>query len=103
MTLPLVARAARYKQAMRTLAELIYQGRSLGLGGGSDKKNKAGLSCGIGAAYALNQNGSLHLDCDHVPVKYNSMQRRRSTFFAGRFLPLLWGAVSRRWPDGGRP
>ena len=58
------------------------QGKVDYLGGGSDKKNKAGLTYGIGTAYALNQNWSLHLDWDRVPVKYNSKQTSKVDMFS---------------------
>ena len=58
------------------------QGKVDYLGGGSDKKNKAGLIYGIGTAYALNQNWSLHLDWDRVPVKYNSKQTSKVDMFS---------------------
>ena len=58
------------------------QGKVDYLGGGSDKKNKAGLIYGIGTAYALNQNWSLHLDWDRVPVKYNSKQTTKVDMFS---------------------
>ncbi|NBV17243.1 outer membrane beta-barrel protein [Janthinobacterium sp.] len=58
------------------------QGKVDYLGGGSDKKNKAGLIYGIGTAYALNQNWSLHLDWDRVPVKYNDKQTTKVDMFS---------------------
>ena len=58
------------------------QGKVDYLGGGSDKKDKIGLTYGIGAAYALNQNWSLHLDWDRVPVKYNSKQTSKVDMFS---------------------
>ncbi|MFA6066966.1 hypothetical protein AKG95_26510 [Janthinobacterium lividum] len=58
------------------------QGKVDYLGGGSAKKNKAGLIYGIGTAYALNQNWSLHLDWDRVPVKYNDKQTSKVDMFS---------------------
>lgn len=58
------------------------QGKVDYLGGGSDKKNKAGLIYGIGTAYALNQNWALHLDWDRVPVKYNDKQTTKVDMFS---------------------
>ena len=58
------------------------QGKVDYLGGGSDKKDKIGLTYGIGAAYALNQNWSLHLDWDRVPVKYSSKQTTKVDMFS---------------------
>ena len=52
------------------------------LDGGSDRKDKIGLTYGIGAAYALNNNWSLHLDWDRVPVKYNSKQTTKVDMFS---------------------
>ncbi|MBB5370317.1 MULTISPECIES: outer membrane protein [unclassified Janthinobacterium] len=50
--------------------------------GGSDKENKAGLMYGLGAAYALNKNWSLHLDWDRVPVKYSGSQKTKADMFS---------------------
>ncbi|MDN2711208.1 porin family protein [Janthinobacterium sp. SUN118] len=50
--------------------------------GGSDKKDKIGLTYGIGTAYALNKNWSLHLDWDRVPVKYSSKQTTKVDMFS---------------------
>lgn len=58
------------------------QGKVDYLGGGSDKQNKAGLIYGIGTAYALNPNWSLHLDWDRVPVKYNGSQQTKVDMFS---------------------
>ena len=58
------------------------QGKVDYLSGGSDKKSKIGLTYGIGAAYALNKNWSLHLDWDRVPVKYNSKQTTKVDMFS---------------------
>lgn len=58
------------------------QGKVDYLGGGSDKKDKIGLTYGLGAAYALNQNWSLHLDWDRVPVKYSSKQTTKVDMFS---------------------
>ena len=58
------------------------QGKVDYLGGGSDKKDKIGLTYGIGAAYALNQNWSLHLDWDRVPVKYSTRQTTKVDMFS---------------------
>ena len=58
------------------------QGKVDYLGGGSDKKDKIGLIYGVGAAYALNKNWSLHLDWDRVPVKYNSKQTTKVDMFS---------------------
>ena len=58
------------------------QGKVDYLGGGSDKKDKIGLTYGIGAAYALNKNWSLHLDWDRVPVKYSTRQTGKVDMFS---------------------
>ena len=58
------------------------QGKVDYLGGGSDKKDKIGLIYGIGTAYALNQNWSLHLDWDRVPVKYSTRQTTKVDMFS---------------------
>jgi outer membrane immunogenic protein len=58
------------------------QGKVDYLSGGSDKKDKIGLIYGVGAAYALNKNWSLHLDWDRVPVKYNSKQTTKVDMFS---------------------
>src|SRR5450830_1490385 len=50
--------------------------------GGSDKENKAGLMYGLGTAYALNKNWSLHLDWDRVPVKYSGSQKTKADMFS---------------------
>ena len=58
------------------------QGKVDYLGGGTDKKDKIGLTYGIGAAYALNKNWSLHLDWDRVPVKYSTRQTGKVDMFS---------------------
>jgi outer membrane immunogenic protein len=64
-------------------AGLAYtQGKVDYAAGGSDKENKAGLMYGIGTAYALNKNWSLHLDWDRVPVKYSGSQKTKADMFS---------------------
>ena len=58
------------------------QGKVDYLGGGADKKDKIGLTYGIGAAYALNRNWALHLDWDRVPVKYSGQQTSKVDMFS---------------------
>lgn len=64
------------------LGAAYTQGKVDYLGGGSDKKDKIGLTYGIGAAYALNKNWSLHLDWDRVPVKYSTKQTTKVDMFS---------------------
>ncbi len=64
------------------LGAAYTQGKVDYLGGGSDKKDKIGLTYGIGAAYALNKTWSLHLDWDRVPVKYSTRQTSKVDLFS---------------------
>ena len=50
--------------------------------GGWDRKKRLGILYGLGTAYAVTDNWSVHFDWDRVPVRYNGQQKATVDLFS---------------------